>query len=285
MKVHNLFVYDIKIIELPLTMREFFEIYLTTAHKLNRKNLTSNAIVVIVIGAILGWLGIMQFDQISLILAIGYWVSLSVAGYFTYTPTFYWGNKVLQRANVGLVWRFCCLTLIATMLMCFVILIIAGLFFGWAEVQMRDLPLLFLNTLLIGSIIHGLIITKYYIQFQNDSITQKRKCAPALSPAPQIIQKLPLKLQGELLCLESEDHYLKIYTDKGQHMQLMRLKDAINELSDYPGLQTHRSWWVAESAISESIKVGNKTFLILKNDVKVPISRTYLPHVKQRNLI
>jgi DNA-binding LytR/AlgR family response regulator len=52
----------------------------------------------------------------------------------------------------------------------------------------------------------------------------------------------------------------------------------------YPGLQAHRSWWVAKSAITSMKKEGRKTFLLMGNDLEVPISRTYAASVKDANI-
>ena len=97
--------------------------------------------------------------------------------------------------------------------------------------------------------------------------------------------KLPKITRGELLCLEMDDHYIKVHTDKGQHLLLMRMKDALRELEGHKGLQIHRSWWVSENAIMGSIKEGRKVTLNLKKNMTAPVSRTYLPELKIRNLL
>ena len=96
-----------------------------------------------------------------------------------------------------------------------------------------------------------------------------------------IREQLPANKRGELLAIETQDHYLKVYTDKGHHLILMRLKDALTLLNDYPGLQIHRSWWVANSAITTIEKADRKTWLVLKNGIKAPVSRTFTADVKK----
>lgn len=266
-------------------MREFFEFYLTHSISLNKTRFKTNALALIAFGIIFGVLGILKFDQVPVIQAIGYWVTLCLSGFFVYTPIFYWGNQAFQRTNIHLVWLLVGLSIAAALLMCFVIIFISGLFFGWVVLNIRDLPELFLNSLLIGCIIHSLIIIEHYIQFIKKRFSQKGTDEVATFSEQALMNKLPLKLRGKLLCIKSEDHYLKIYTDKGQHLLLMRLKDAILQLQAFPGLQVHRSWWVAESAILESIKEGGSNFFVLENDVRVPISRTFFSLVKQRKLL
>jgi len=63
----------------------------------------------------------------------------------------------------------------------------------------------------------------------------------------------------------------------------MRLSDAIHDLKDADGLQTHRSWWVASSAISDVKKENGRVELVLKSGVLAPVSRTYQSNVKAAN--
>ena len=63
----------------------------------------------------------------------------------------------------------------------------------------------------------------------------------------------------------------------------MRFKDAMQMLSDVKGLQTHRSWWVANTSIIKTLKIGRKLVLVMENDVKVPFSKTYLNNVNALN--
>ena len=99
------------------------------------------------------------------------------------------------------------------------------------------------------------------------------------------MEKLPLEKRGNLLCLEMDDHYLKVYTDKGHHLILMRFKDALALLESYAGLQTHRSWWVAIDAITTTQRDGRKVSLTLSNSLAVPVSRTYMKNITALNLL
>ena len=63
-------------------------------------------------------------------------------------------------------------------------------------------------------------------------------------------------------------------------MILMRLADAIRELSALPGMQTHRSWWVAKQGLGDTARGDGKVMLKLKSGAEAPVSRTYLKAVK-----
>jgi hypothetical protein len=88
--------------------------------------------------------------------------------------------------------------------------------------------------------------------------------------------RLPLHLQsGRILALASEDHYLRVYTEGGTALILMRLSDAMAELNADAGAQTHRSWWVARDAVSKAIRGDGKAMLTLSDGTEAPVSRTY----------
>ncbi len=97
----------------------------------------------------------------------------------------------------------------------------------------------------------------------------------------QLLSNMPLEKRGQLLCLQIDDHYLNIHTDKGNHLVLMRFKDALTLVKYYPGIQTHRSWWVEKKAIYKSYREGRKLTLVLSNNITVPVSKNYVDSVRE----
>lgn len=106
-----------------------------------------------------------------------------------------------------------------------------------------------------------------------------RNDTPVPSPAPapdmRFRRRFPAGLTGRLLCLEMEDHYLRIHTDKGSDIILMRMSDAEEELSDVAGLRVHRSWWVAREAVTGIRRDGTRLLLQLENGLEIPVGKTY----------
>ena len=100
-----------------------------------------------------------------------------------------------------------------------------------------------------------------------------RDDAPA--PDARFRRRFPAGLTGRLLCLEMEDHYLRIHTDKGSDIILMRMSDAEEELSLVDGLRVHRSWWVAREAVTGVRRDGTRLLLLLENGLEVPVGKTY----------
>ena len=97
---------------------------------------------------------------------------------------------------------------------------------------------------------------------------------------PLFMRRIPKHLGRELLCLAMEDHYLRVHTALGSDMILCRMRDAVAELAPMEGLQVHRSYWIARSAVREIIRDGDKLVLALTNGMRVPVSRTYRPQLQ-----
>ena len=97
----------------------------------------------------------------------------------------------------------------------------------------------------------------------------------------RFLKRIPHRIAGDLLCLRTEDHYLRIHTTVGHDLILFRLKDAVSELAGADGMQVHRSYWVARAAVANTEKKGRKTTLLLKNGLRVPVSESFLPIVRE----
>lgn len=99
------------------------------------------------------------------------------------------------------------------------------------------------------------------------------------------ISRMPDGLNGSILCLEMEDHYVRVHTEEGSGLVLHRLIDAVRELSEDDGMQVHRSWWVASKAVERVETENRQRFLILSNGLRVPVSRNHLPAVRKAGWI
>lgn len=109
--------------------------------------------------------------------------------------------------------------------------------------------------------------------------------APPVAPAPplalsRLALRLPPEARGRILCLEMEDHYVRVHTDRGSTLVLMRLSDAINEAQPVPGRQVHRSWWVSDEAVEGFERNGRTGAIRLVNGARAPVSQRYLRSVE-----
>lgn len=95
------------------------------------------------------------------------------------------------------------------------------------------------------------------------------------------MDRLPDSLAAaRLIALSAEGHYLRVHTSAGSALILMRLKDAVSELRTVPGLQIHRSWWVAADAVIASSREEGRLSLKLKCGLTAPVSRSNREKVK-----
>ncbi|RZJ95614.1 MAG: LytTR family transcriptional regulator [Brevundimonas sp.] len=102
--------------------------------------------------------------------------------------------------------------------------------------------------------------------------------APAGQPAvrARFPDRLPARQRGAAIrAVQSEDHYLRVHTDRGSDLILMRLSDALEELEGLEGAQTHRSWWVARDAVRDVERGDGRAVLTLDGGLVAPVSRRY----------
>lgn len=138
------------------------------------------------------------------------------------------------------------------------------------------------TTLLIGALVAGIIFwARAAVEADVDAGDgggggNGRGCVE-----PRFLRRLPLEKQGRLLCLKTEDHYLRVYTDRGEALILLRLIDALRELEGHDGRRVHRSYWVSRDAVEATKRHRRKTRLRLTNGLEVPVSETYLPKLRE----
>ncbi len=91
------------------------------------------------------------------------------------------------------------------------------------------------------------------------------------------LSRIPPNLGREILALHSEDHYVRVYTQEGDTLLLAAISDAVQavESSGQLGQRVHRSWWIANAAVSGSKIRDRRTIIFLKNGIEVPVSQTY----------
>ena len=106
------------------------------------------------------------------------------------------------------------------------------------------------------------------------------------SPTPligaRLAERLPPHLDDDVIALEMEDHYVRVHTPAASTLVLMRMGDAVAELSGTDGLRVHRSWWAARGAVSEVERRGRTVLLRLVNGLEVPVARGRLPGLRAK---
>ena len=94
--------------------------------------------------------------------------------------------------------------------------------------------------------------------------------------------RLPPRLGRTVLCLQMEDHYVRVHTPLGSTLVLMSLSQAMAGLKDIEGVQTHRSWWVARGAITGVVEDGRRLRLRLSGGLEAPVSRARVGMLREQ---
>ncbi|WP_272992588.1 MULTISPECIES: LytTR family DNA-binding domain-containing protein [Hyphomonas] len=154
-----------------------------------------------------------------------------------------------------------------------------GLFGTWVPMHLLPMQYVYVFAMSLVLTLTGFLIGKA----SRSSAAADR---PAASDAVQhFLDRLPVRFrQAELWAISSEDHYLRVHTNLGEELILMRLADAVRELEGAAGGQVHRSWWVAKAGVSDARRENGKLVLVLKNGTDVPVSRTYQAAAKEAGL-
>ena len=259
----------------------------------NLKEIVFEMLAVVFFSVFIAFLQPFGMNDVHRLYGALFWLAMCTTGYCIYKPVIYYGSQWLERRLPSSQYRaflsqFLSI-LAASVVMAFVSPLVTELFFNFGDDYWQTLPLSFVSSLFIGGIItvfSSLILLasklKNQIQTTNDALTSESQALQQTlaQPADDFINELPLEKRGNLICLAMEDHYIRVVTDKGEHLLLMRFKDALNALTHYPGFQTHRSWWVAKDAVLSTKKDGRKLVLVLDNQMEVPVSQTFLASIK-----
>lgn len=94
--------------------------------------------------------------------------------------------------------------------------------------------------------------------------------------------RLPPRLGRTVLCLQMEDHYVRVHTPQGSALVLMSLSQAMAGLKDVEGAQTHRSWWVARAGVVGVVEDGRNTRLRLTGGLEAPVSRARVGALREQ---
>jgi hypothetical protein len=112
------------------------------------------------------------------------------------------------------------------------------------------------------------------VEHTGDEGTDTETRTPAYSG---FLERIPIHLGKDVIALHCEDHYLRVFTRKGDALILVTISEAIRtlEAAKIKGLQVHRSWWVQLNAISKTQLSNRKMIAVLDTGLEVPVSQTY----------
>ena len=99
-----------------------------------------------------------------------------------------------------------------------------------------------------------------------------------------LVALLPSKAGTDILALQAEDHYVRVYTSLGSALVRYRFGDAIRDLEALDGQQVHRSFWVRKSAVERLDTTANPWLITLRGGQQVPVSQAFRTAVRSARL-
>ena len=258
----------------PLTKRE---LNIIQALYENRPTL-ENIATLLVIGVFMGFLGPFDTFKLGVWQSLTYWVVMCFVGYLIFGPFILLGQIYGAQKGYNIYLTFMAVVIIGAIPMTFAVALANSLFFQYDIYNISNLYVYYPFVVVVGFLVGGLSLLHKKWKEKNKILDN----LPPESPGQNFLKRLPVELGQSLICFVMEDHYLRIYTEKGEHMLLHRLKDALNELGDYDGMQVHRSWWISADAVASVKREGRKIILVMKNGLEIPVSRPYQSMVRKR---
>ncbi|MFU8881249.1 MAG: LytTR family DNA-binding domain-containing protein [Rhodobacterales bacterium] len=101
---------------------------------------------------------------------------------------------------------------------------------------------------------------------------------------PRLIRRIDHDDPGPVLRLEALDHFVTVVTPLAHHHLRMRFADAVDEMDSVEGVVTHRSHWVALTAVTGAARHKGRLFLKVACGTDIPVSRKHMPAVEKQVL-
>lgn len=92
---------------------------------------------------------------------------------------------------------------------------------------------------------------------------------------------LPNHVAAGALCLQMEDHFVRVHLPGRSHLQGATFGQAMRDVSHRNGLQVHRSWWVSHEAVTGWLQEGRSVSLMLSTGLVVPVARQRVAVVRE----
>lgn len=143
---------------------------------------------------------------------------------------------------------------------------------------------------LAASIATGLLLSALFCALTY--LTMSSRQAEALSsvrvPSEEeradvpLLRRLRPENRGPILHMTVADHYTEVTTSRGRELILLRFSDAVEEVGGTPGLQVHRSHFVADAHVERLLRSEGKLAILLKDGSEIPVSRSRTEAVRAR---
>jgi DNA-binding LytR/AlgR family response regulator len=235
-------------------------------------NAKRGLIIATIAGLFFAFIGPLGTNEAPLLRRLGYWMLVmetgALIGIGVSTGVHLWGKLRSKPVAEGAL-----ISALIAVPLSVVVLAANTLFFEVPLPTLIDL----LSVAGVVFVVSALITTINYATAPSPpAVIVEIVAAPEqVASPPRFMERLPMRLRhARLIAIEAEDHYLRVHTDAGSELLLMRLADAVAELGDIAGARTHRSWWVARDGVVEVENRQGRMTLMLSGGVSAPVSRT-----------
>lgn len=230
-------------------------------------------LVVVVLFAITSPFGT---DAMPVAIRFFYWLAIQAAGWSTAILCAVFIDELLQGRIASPFARMMTGSLVAALPI--------GLWITLIEFGFTDVPPSyrgFAANVGISLPLSALFCILAYMTLRREIETVAQLPTPAqLSPA--IMERLRPENRGRLLSLSAQDHYTHVVTSRGRELVLLRFSDALWETGETPGIQIHRSYWIADANVDGLLKAAGGLSLRTKDGTVLPVSRSTRKSVQLR---
>jgi hypothetical protein len=224
-----------------------------------------------------------------------YWAAAILCGFTILEPTIYRVLHLAYRRNWHWPSALAISVLVAAVPLTAAIVLLEALLRQAPEPAFVPLAMYYFHVLTITVLVGGVptlwelhrhgLLTLPQPEPAVPSASPERTPATSEPPGSRLLNRLPAKRRGAILALSMEDHYVRVFTDAGDSLVLLRLSDAMAEVRDVAGLQIHRSHWVASDAVSRTERLPDgRIRLHLVNGLILPVSRSFARAVRDTGL-
>jgi hypothetical protein len=236
---------------------------------------------------------------------LAHWAFFLLTGYVFFRPVTAAGTALASQSGLPRSVTVACACLFGALPTSLVVaLAIAG--FSWREVTVGDLAAVYAQVLIVGATVTvvQLLARRASNPVAGDPTPLAGMPLPgeAVSDGERVsaeeagvgedpgevqtgqaafLDLLPAHLGREVICLENEDHYVRVHTPVGSAMILMRMRDAVAQLEGR-GERVHRSWWVAREAVIAVVRDDRNLKLRLQDGREVPVARASIAVLRDK---
>lgn len=276
------------------------------------KDISAELLVMAGLGLILGLLGPFGTFAMPVALRVGLWLAMAFGGYACFRPVIAAGRSLAEQAHLPLTVAMALACIIASI----PATVMVGALFG-DGIDPAGLAHSYPYVLLVGGFTTAIQVL-LFARGTGPTLHSSAATEPSGPPPPAVsptvsptvsnasavppatplssaitppvtgplpctfLDRLPPHLGRDLLCLEMEDHYVRAHTQRGSTLILMRMRDAVGEVSGIEGERVHRSWWVARTAVTAAQRRDRATLLQLSNGLEVPVARDSVALLRSR---